>query len=95
MGPTQERETKLFFYGVDLEKRVRPNNPLRQIAAAVDFSFARAAVKHLYGNDGHGSEDPIVSMKLMLLMFFGQHKQRTRTREAALGIRPLSAVAIL
>jgi hypothetical protein len=52
MGPTQERETKLFLYGVDLEKRVRPNKPLRQIAAAVDFSFVRAAVKHLYGNDG-------------------------------------------
>jgi len=37
----------------------------------VDFSFARAAVKHLYGNDGHDSEDPIVIMKLMLLMLFG------------------------
>jgi transposase len=35
----------------------------------VDFSFVREAVKHLYGNDGHESEDPIVIMKLMLLLF--------------------------
>jgi len=37
----------------------------------VDFSFVRATVKHLYGSDGHESEDPIVIMKLMQLLFFG------------------------
>jgi transposase len=69
MGPTQERDTKLFHYGINLEKRVRPNNPLREIEAAVDFGFVREKVQHLYGRDGHESEDPIVVMKLMLLLF--------------------------
>ena len=69
MGPSQERETKLFHYGINLEKRVRPNNPLRQIDAVVDFRFVRDEVKELYGSDGHESEDPIVIMKLMLLLF--------------------------
>jgi len=69
MGPSQERETKLFHYGINLEKRVRSNNPLRQVDAVVDFRFVRDEVKDLYGSDGHESEDPIVIMKLMLLMF--------------------------
>jgi len=69
MGPSQERETKLFHYGINLEKRVRGNNPLRQIETAVDFRFVRERVKDLYGKDGHESEDPIVIMKLMLLLF--------------------------
>src|SRR5689334_6580059 len=69
LGPTQERDTKLFHYGINLERRVRPNNPLRQIDAMVDFRFVRERVSHLYAKDGHESEDPIVIMKLMLLLF--------------------------
>jgi transposase len=69
MGPTQERETKLFHYGINLEKRIRATNPLRQVEAAVDFRFVREKVKDRYGKDGHESEDPIVIMKLLLLLF--------------------------
>ena len=69
VGPIQERETKLFHYGVNLEKRVRSNNPLRAVKAAVDFGFVRKRVGRFYGKDGHESEDPIVIMKLMLLLF--------------------------
>src|SRR5262245_20882687 len=68
IGPIQEREPKLFHYGVNLEKRVRSNNPLRAVKAAVDFGFVRKRVASLYGKDGHESEDPIVIMKLMLLL---------------------------
>jgi len=70
MGPTQERETKLFHYGINLEKRVRRNNPLRQIDNLVDFRFVREKVGGVYGKDGHESEDPIVIVKLMLLLFW-------------------------
>jgi transposase len=52
-----------------LEKRVRANNPLRKVKAAVDFSELRKKVACFYGKDGHQSEDPIVIMKLMLLLF--------------------------
>jgi len=69
IGPIQQSDAKLFHYGVNLEKRVRGNNPLRAIKRVVDFSFVRARVAGFYGNDGHQSEDPIVIMKLMLLLF--------------------------
>ena len=69
MGPIQTSEPKLFHYGVNLERRVRANNPLRRIQESVDFSFVRKAVQGFYGGDGHESEDPIVIMKLMLLLF--------------------------
>ena len=69
IGPIQESEARLFHYGVNLEKRVRSNNPLRAVKAAVDFGFVRKRVSGFYGKDGHESEDPIVIMKLMLLLF--------------------------
>jgi len=69
IGPIQQSEPKLFHYGVNLEKRVRNGNPLRAIKRAVDFSFVRHQVAGFYGKDGHASEDPIVIMKLMLLLF--------------------------
>jgi len=69
MGPIQESEPTLFHYGIVLEKRVRPNNPLRAIAKTIDFGFIREEVQGCYGKKGHESEDPIVIMKLMLLLF--------------------------
>jgi transposase len=73
MGPIQESEAKLFHYGIILEKRVRPNNPLRAVAKGIDFGFVREEVKNCYGKKGHESEDPIVIMKLMLLLFLDDH----------------------
>src|SRR5215471_15619813 len=69
MGRIQESEPKLFHYGINLEKRVRANNPLRAIKKAMDFGFVRPRVAGCYGRDGHESEDPIVIMKLTLLLF--------------------------
>ena len=69
LGPIQQREPKLFHYGVNLEKRVRASNPLRAVKRMVDFSVVRSRVAEFYGRDGHESEDPIVIMKLMLLLF--------------------------
>lgn len=69
LGPRQQSDAKLFHYGVNLERRVRPGNPLRAIKRAIDFGFVRARVAGYYGSDGHPSEDPIVIMKLMLLLF--------------------------
>ena len=69
MGPIQSREAKLFHYGISLEKRIRMNNPLRAIKRIVDFSFVRPRVADFYGSDGHESEDPIVIVKLMMLLY--------------------------
>jgi transposase len=73
IGPIQREDAKLFHYGIVLEHRVRANNPLRTIDKAIDFSFVRGEVSGSYGKKGHQSEDPIVIMKLMLLLFLDDH----------------------
>src|SRR5208283_5557427 len=70
MGTTPSHQDQpLFSYHVHLERRLRPNHPLRQLHAALDLSFVLPAVRHLYGRSGHVSLDPRVVMKLMLLLF--------------------------
>jgi transposase len=69
IGPVKESIPKLFHYGVNLEARVRSNNPLRAVKARIQFQFVRDRVATFYGKDGNRSEDPIVIMKLMLLLF--------------------------
>ena len=66
----QASEGKLFYVGFDLEGRVREDNPLRRIRAAVDFSFVREEVSDRYGNKGNVSVDPEVILKMMFLLFF-------------------------
>ena len=65
----QNQQKELFSYQVDLDRRVRADNPLRKIASAVDFSFARAVVEHTYGQNGNVSVDPVVILKMMFLLF--------------------------
>jgi transposase len=66
----QNQQKDLFGYNIDLDRRVRAENPLRKVAAAVDFSFARAEVEHTYGQKGNVSVDPVVILKMMFLLFF-------------------------
>ncbi len=68
MGSRKRIETKLFYTNLSLDSRVRADNPLRKIESIIDFDFARAAVKSLYGVRGNPSVDPAVLMKLMLLL---------------------------
>ena len=70
MGDQRQTDPKLFLYSVDLERRVRKGNRLRKVAERIDFSFVRSRVKDSYGQKGHESEDPIVIMKLMFLLYF-------------------------
>jgi transposase len=68
----QNQQKEFFSYNVDLDRRVRADHPLRKIAAAIDFSFARTEVEHTYGRNGHVSVDPVVILKMMFLLFFDQ-----------------------
>ena len=70
MGTEKQGEGKLFYYGFSLEKRVPKDHLLRRVDEALDFSFVRRSVVQTYGHNGHESEDPIVIMKLMFLLFF-------------------------
>jgi transposase len=65
----QNQQKELFSYHIDLDRRVRADNPLRKIASAIDFSFARAVVQHTYGQNGNVSVDPAVILKMMFLLF--------------------------
>lgn len=64
-----EEQKELFSYEVDLDKRVRADNPLRKIKERVDFDWVRDEVKELYGSNGHESLDPVIIVKLMLLLY--------------------------
>jgi len=66
----QEPQKDLFSYHINLDKRVRPDNPLRQIAEKIDFSFVREEVAKFYGKNGNESVDPVIILKMMFLLFY-------------------------
>ncbi len=70
MGRENKKEPKLFYHSLNIEQRVPQDHALRKIAAAVDFSFIRKEVEHLYGVKGNESIDPAVILKLMFLLFY-------------------------
>lgn len=70
MMGVHQPQAELFSYQINLERRVRPDHPLRQIAKAVDFTFVRAEVASLYGRNGNESIDPAILMKMMFLLFY-------------------------
>jgi len=49
LGCKQQRHPKLFYSLIDLDERIRPDNPLRRIHDIIDFSFVRPQVEHFYG----------------------------------------------
>ena len=69
MMGTKEPQKELFSYSVDLDKRVRPEHPLRRVQELVDFTFVRGEVRGCYGYNGHESVDPAIIMKMMFLLF--------------------------
>ena len=69
MMGTHTPQKELFTYRVDLDRRVHADHPLRRVNAMIDFTFARAAVAHTYGQNGNESIDPAVLLKLMFLLF--------------------------
>ncbi len=68
MGQQPPPQEKLFYAAVCLDKRIRPNHPLRQIDRLVDFEFVYKAVEGTYGSRGNVSIPPPVILKLMLLL---------------------------
>ena len=66
----QEPQKDLFSYHIDLDKRVRPDNPLRRVAEKIDFTFVREEVVPLYGKNGNESVDPVIILKMLFLLFF-------------------------
>ncbi|MGA3086558.1 MAG: IS1182 family transposase [Thermodesulfobacteriota bacterium] len=65
---SKENQEKLFYYGINLEERIRPDHPLRKIAGLIDFDFIYDEVKEHYGIKSNVSVPPPVILKLMLLL---------------------------
>ena len=62
-------QKQLWSYQVNLDNRVRSDHPLRRINETLDLDFVRQEVAKCYGTKGNVSEDPVVIMKMMLLLF--------------------------
>ena len=70
MSRQARSQSKLFYTGLNLDKRVRTNHPLRKIRQTIDFDFVYEEVAHLYGTNGNPSVAPPLILKLMLLLVF-------------------------
>jgi len=70
MGVLEQPQGNLFHFGVNLDKRIRNNHPLRKVNELIDFHFVYDEVKSFYGNNGNESVPPPVILKLMLLLVF-------------------------
>ena len=58
MGVQQNPQNSLFHFGINIDKRIRANHPLRKINELIDFNFAYDEVKNLYGTNGNVSVPP-------------------------------------
>lgn len=70
MMGVREAQEDMFSYQVNLDKRVRPDHPLRSVDKMIDFTFVRQKVARCYGYNGNVSVDPAVVMKMMFLLFY-------------------------
>ena len=61
-------QRKLFYIGINLDKRIRKDHPLMKIRELIDFDFIYNEVRDKYGYNGNESIPPPVILKLMLLL---------------------------
>jgi transposase len=70
MGVQDPPQGKLYYTNFNLDKRIRPNHPLRKIDQLIDFDFVYQEVADKYGFNGNVSLPPPIILKLMLLLVF-------------------------
>ena len=68
MGVQQSPQSSMFYIGINIDKRVRCNHPLRRVKQLIDFDFSYNEVEDRYGANGNVSVPPPVILKLMLLL---------------------------
>lgn len=68
MGYQSPPQSSLFYVGINLDKRIRSNHPLRKIDDLIDFDFIYKEVQDKYGRNGNVSVAPPVILKLILLL---------------------------
>lgn len=65
----QEKQQEMWVEPVNLGRVIPEDAPLRQINRELRLDFVREEVARFYGRNGNESVDPVVIVKLMLLLF--------------------------
>ena len=79
------KQNELWSEPVNLARRIPPDHPLRQLRETVKLEFVREEVAASYGRKGNVSVDPVIVMKMMLLLFW----DNVRSERELLRIIPL------
>lgn len=69
MMGTHQKQGELWAKAVDLGGRIPADHLLRRLDKVLDLEFVRQEVAGLYGRRGNVSVDPVILMRLMLLLF--------------------------
>jgi transposase len=64
------KQNELWSEPVNLARRIPADHPLRKLRETVKLDFVREEVAASYGRKGNVSVDPVIVMKMMLLLFW-------------------------
>jgi transposase len=64
------KQNELWSEPVNLARRIPADHPLRKLKESVELEFVREEVARSYGRKGNVSVDPVIVMKMMLLLFW-------------------------
>ena len=64
------RQNELWGEPVNLARRIPADHPLRKLRETLKLDFVREEVAGCYGRKGNVSVDPVIVMKMMLLLFW-------------------------
>jgi transposase len=64
------KQNELWAEPVNLARRIAEDHPLRKLQAVLRLDFVRQEVAACYGGNGNVSIDPVIIMKMMLLLFW-------------------------
>ncbi len=64
------KQNELWVEPVNLARRIPEDHPLRKLQQVLRLDFVRQAVVGFYGRNGNVSVDPVIIMKMMLLLFW-------------------------
>jgi transposase len=64
------KQNELWVEPVNLARRIPEDHPLRKLKGVLQLDFVRDEVGRFYGANGNVSVDPVIIMKMMLLLFW-------------------------
>jgi transposase len=64
------KQNELWSEPVNLARRIPEDHPLRKLKSVLELDFVRQEVAGCYGSNGNVSVDPVVIIKMMLLLFW-------------------------